>query len=353
MSGTDSREGPPTLADKWMRIVSSTLFERYTHSTPAFEILAEFNRSRGWGEELKEHCRSAFDPMKNGNLPRWLRLYDELPRVQAEIVKLNESAVTCQAELEQQTTGVIESVLRGMAPWRKGPFDLFGTYIDTEWRSNLKWDRLAPHLDLEGKLVLDVGCGNGYYGWRMLGQGADCVIGLDPSLLYVMQHAVIKSLLGPGHPNFVLPAGDTILPDNLRIFDTVFSMGVLYHRKSPLEHIQALRHALKPGGRVVLETLIIEGGEREILIPDDRYAQMKNVWFLPSCGLLLQMMRKCGFEQLQALDISRTTPEEQRSTEWMTFESLAHFLDPHDPSRTVEGYPAPLRAVVTGVRPSR
>ncbi|MEW8068099.1 MAG: DUF1698 domain-containing protein, partial [Candidatus Thiodiazotropha endolucinida] len=40
-----------------------------------------------------------------------------------------------------------------------------------------------------------------------------------------------------------------------------------------------------------------------------------------------------------------TTIEEQRATEWMRFESLADYLDPADRSLTIEGYPAPRRAV--------
>jgi tRNA (mo5U34)-methyltransferase len=327
-----------------------SLFQKYTQSEPAFAEVGQFNRSRRWSQELKTHCELAFDPEKNGNLPRWMQAYDSLPAVDPTELDLHSPAVTCSAALDSQTADSVDQALRSLAPWRKGPFQIFDTFIDTEWRSNLKWERLEPHLDLDNKLVLDVGCGNGYYGWRMLGTGARCVMGIDPSLLYVMQHAVIRRFMGLEHANFVLPVGDTILPPNLRIFDTVFSMGVLYHRKSPIEHLQALAHALKPGGEVILETLVIEGGDREVLIPDDRYAMMKNVWFLPSCGLLHQMMKKCGFHDVETLDVTLTTVSEQRSTEWMTFDSLPEFLDKNDQSLTVEGYPAPLRAVVKGVR---
>jgi tRNA (mo5U34)-methyltransferase len=44
--------------------------------------------------------------------------------------------------------------------------------------------------------------------------------------------------------------------------------------------------------------------------------------------------------------VTDTTVHEQRSTEWMPFESLAEALDPDDPSRTIEGLPAPMRAIV-------
>jgi tRNA (mo5U34)-methyltransferase len=35
----------------------------------------------------------------------------------------------------------------------------------------------------------------------------------------------------------------------------------------------------------------------------------------------------------------------------MTFDSLGEALDPTDPRRTVEGHPAPVRAMVIGRRP--
>ncbi len=50
-------------------------------------------------------------------------------------------------------------------------------------------------------------------------------------------------------------------------------------------------------------------------------------------------------------DVCVTTTEEQRRTEWMVTESLADFLDPNDRSKTVEGYPAPQRAVLIARKP--
>ena len=49
------------------------------------------------------------------------------------------------------------------------------------------------------------------------------------------------------------------------------------------------------------------------------------------------------------MDINKTTVEEQRSTDWMTFESLADFLDPNDANKNVEGHPAPLRDIFIDV----
>ena len=90
--------------------------------------------------------------------------------------------------LSRQQAAALEDALRGLHPWRKGPFRLFDIEIDTEWRSDWKWDRVQPHLDtLTGKRVLDIGCGSGYHAWRMLGAGASEVIGIEPTPLFVLQ----------------------------------------------------------------------------------------------------------------------------------------------------------------------
>jgi tRNA (mo5U34)-methyltransferase len=69
------------------------------------------------------------------------------------------------------------------------------------------------------------------------------------------------------------------------------------------------------------------------------------VWFLPSNDALIQWLTRVGFVDIKKVDGSITSVEEQRATEWMTNHSLADFLDPNDPSLTVEGYPAPKRTV--------
>jgi tRNA (mo5U34)-methyltransferase len=238
-----------------------------------------------------------------------------------------------------------------MCPWRKGPFRLFGVDIDTEWRSDMKWARVVSALsDLRGRTVLDVGCGNGYYLYRMKGAGAENVIGVDPYLHFVVQSLIFAHFLG--HDALpVLPLAAEQIPDNLEAFDTVFSMGILYHRRSPFEHLFRLKAFLRPGGELVLETLVIEGKEGEVLVPEGRYAKMNNVWFIPSVDELVRWLKRCGFVSIQVADCSVTTPDEQRRTDWMRFESLTDYLDPLYSDRTVEGYPAPRRAVLIAQKP--
>jgi len=97
--------------------------------------------------------------------------------------------------------------------------------------------------------------------------------------------------------------------------------------------------------------LTIEGGENEVLMPEGRYAKMGNVWFIPSPATLQLWLRRMGFKEVEVVDVDQTSLEEQRTTEWMNFESLSDFLDPNDQNLTIEGYPAPKRVVIVAKNP--
>jgi len=306
-----------------------------------------------WAQLLEQQVANGLCQERYGDLARWLQALQDLPPVQAADIHLNMSRVGASSAepLTAITTAQLRSALQALHPWRKGPFELFGVHIDTEWRSDWKWDRLQGRIDtLRGRRVLDVGCGSGYHCWRMLGEGAAEVIGIDPTPLFVVQFWALQKYLQQDNI-WLLPLAIEQVPPTLHAFDTVFSMGVLYHRRAPLDHLQELKDCLRPGGQLVLETLVIEGKLGETLLPEGRYARMGNVWFLPSVDTLLSWLRKLGFIDLKLVDVCITTTAEQRSTEWMTFHSLADFLDPMDASKTIEGYPAPRRAIVTARMP--
>lgn len=289
----------------------------------------------------------------DGNLPNWLAALDELPELPEGNFRGDQAEVTISLDqpADPFTSRQLKEALLQLAPWRKGPFRLFDILIDSEWRSDLKWERVSPHIaDLRGRKILDVGCGNGYYLLRMAGAGADIAVGIDPSLLFLTQFTAVNRYCRQQQA-FLLPIGFEQLPDDMQCFDTVFSMGVFYHRRSPFDFLKSLRTLLHKGGELVLETLICEGDANSVIVPKDRYARMNNVWFIPSGEAMLLWLAKAGFIKSRMVDLRRTTIEEQRKTEWMPGESLEMCLDAANPNLTIEGLPAPLRAVFVANRP--
>ena len=304
-----------------------------------------------WPENLPEwpkHLLSErFRRENHGYFPRWVEAINGLPVAPNEAsVQLQTDAVSCKLNLNADATRLLHEQLMHLHPWRKGPFQIDDIFIDTEWRSDWKWRRLSKTLgSFKGQRVLDIGCGNGYFGWRMLGAGASEVIGIDPTLLFCMQHQAIQKYFQDPR-NWVLPLKVEEIPDSTP-FDRVFSMGVLYHRRDPQEHVDKVFNLTAPsGGQGIIETLVVDGPDS--LYPDERYARMRNVWCVPTINDLCSWMTKAGFNDLHIIDVSTTTLEEQRSTPWMHFESLEHSLDANDPTLTVEGHPRPMRAMVVG-----
>lgn len=283
---------------------------------------------------------------KHGLTDRWLAMYDALPLVTPSSIDLESMVrIGTRGDVSDEQYQNILAAARSQIPWRKGPWSLFGVEIDSEWRSDMKWDRLLPHISaLAGRRVMDVGSGNAYHCYRAYGEGARFVLGVDPHPAYFFQYRLIQHYLRE-LPVFVAPVTLDQFPAKSAWFDTVFSMGVLYHRRSPFDHLFQLFESLRPGGELILETLVVDGPEGYALTPPDRYCRMHNVWFLPSVATTESWLRRCGFVNIRTVDVNVTSPAEQRTTEWMPFQSLIDGLDPDDPTLSIEGLPAPKRAI--------
>ncbi|MBK5939225.1 tRNA 5-methoxyuridine(34)/uridine 5-oxyacetic acid(34) synthase CmoB [Halochromatium roseum] len=349
-----------------------------------------------WVNPLRQLTLERLQPARHGDLGDWVETLERLsalclpdPCDSSRVLDQPCVGVAAEQPLSPAVSAQLRQVLEQLHPWRKGPFCLHGIAIDAEWRSDWKWARLADAIaPLPGRRVLDVGCGNGYYGFRALGAGADWVLGIDPTLRFVMQFLALEQLIG-AERLAVFPLADDDLPGLCAAagsqFDTLFSMGVLYHRRDPIQHLARLRDCLRPGGELVLETLVVDRpsdesivceppecerlldkdaekqalerrqpgcgpAPAETLIPAGRYARMRNVHAIPSVAVLGDWIRAAGYRDLQLVGLSRTSIEEQRATPWMRFQSLADFLDPNDPSLTIEGHPAPVRALLLAQR---
>ena len=299
-------------------------------------------------DEIDETLQHLEKSHQHGRREEWETTVAEITSMACGGHLVDQDRITILPE-SHPPSGLKELLLR-LRPWRKGPFSILGVDIDTEWRSDWKWHRMADCANWENASVLDVGCGSGYHLWRMWGAGARLALGIDPTRLYWQQFNLLKGFM-PNAPVHFLPFRLEDFPRHTQSFDIVTSMGVLYHCKSPFQHLEELKGTLKKGGTLLLETLIVEGPKHTVLVPTDRYAQMRNVWCIPSPETLCVWLERVGFVNSKIQDITPTSLKEQRTTEWMPFHSLAEFLDPNDPNKTIEGYPAPVRVVITAQRP--
>jgi tRNA (mo5U34)-methyltransferase len=300
----------------------------------------------------EDHFRSVIDkklraPEIQLRLKQWNETIDSLSDIAISKQVLDHDIISVypRTSLSSEELKEISGKFHVFDPWRKGPFDICGVHIDSEWRSNMKWDRLTPHIkSFKDKLVLDVGSGNGYHCLRALGSGARFVMGIDSYVLFFAQNQTLLKYFDVSN-SAVLPIRIEEMPDDCKVFDIVFSMGVLYHIKDQREHILKLKSLLREEGELVLETLIIDEKYGEVLIPRDKYASMKKVFAIPSVKTVIAMLKDCGFRDIRCVDQTETTSEEQRTTFWACDPSLKDSLDKKDHSNTIEGYPAPIRGM--------
>ncbi len=293
-----------------------------------------------------ERKQSQFE-IPRGNILKYATALERLPKVSPLTCDLTKEVVAAGSrhEVTDEVKADLTGALYRMCPWRKGPFSLFGISIDAEWQSFIKWNRFIHHIaPLHRRRILDIGSSNGYYMFRMAAFDPALVVGLEPQHTFYFQYLALQKYLKL--PRVVnLPFTFDEFPVAEHYFDTVFCMGVLYHRTSPLEMLKKIHDTLKKGGELVLENLIILSNDNLCLFPEDRYAKMRNVFFIPSIPAMTSWLKRTGFNNIRCIDVSPTTPGEQRKTPWIQTESLNDFLNPADPRKTVEGYPAPVRAI--------
>lgn len=282
------------------------------------------------------------------NIKPYQEAIQALPEYQKIEVDLGDIVDIQIADLSEAEAVQIKETALLMKPWRKGPFRINELLIDSEWQSQIKYNLLEPHFDIQDKVVGDIGCNNGYYLFRMRSQKPKKLIGFDPSAIYYSQFMfidhfiksdIVYELLGVEHVEFYEHK-----------FDTLFCLGVLYHRSDPVTMLKSLFKGLNKGGELILDTFMIDGEEEICLTPRDRYSKIPNIYFVPTVSALKNWCLRAGFESVEVLEIMKTDLNEQRKTEWIDTQSLEDFLDPNDPEKTVEGYPAPKRVYIKAIK---
>jgi len=267
-----------------------------------------------------------------------------LPVCEDITVSLGDTVAVNSESIDKAQMAQIETTARLMMPWRKGPFAINDLFIDSEWQSQIKYNLLEPHFNLEDKVVGDIGCNNGYYLFRMQTHNPKKLVGFDPSAIYYSQFQfidhfvnsdIVYEMLGVEHVEFFEHK-----------FDVLFCLGVLYHRSDPVAMLKSLFKGLNKGGELILDTFMIDGEEEVCLTPKERYSKIPNIYFIPTVNALKNWCHRAGFDDVEVLEIKKTDLNEQRKTEWIATQSLEDFLDPNDPEKTVEGYPAPKRVYI-------
>lgn len=289
----------------------------------------------------KEACRSW------KNVEPWYKEIKNIQKIKKEDLYISYGDCFTVGKKEDLTSEEFESIQKAaktLIPWRKGPFNIFGLEIDSEWQSNLKYNLLRPHFNLKDKLVADIGCNNGYYMFRMLEDKPKKLVGFDPSALTLHQFEFINHFVKSDIVYEIL--GIEHLEYYEHKFDFIFMLGVLYHRPDPIGTLKALAKGLNSKGEIIIDTFMIDGEEELCLTPNKRYSKIPNIYFIPTVSALKNWLQRAGFENIEVLAKVVTSKEEQRKTKWSFDESLEDFLDKNDSTKTVEGYPAPKRVYI-------
>ncbi len=296
-------------------------------------------------EEINKIITERNSWLERKSSERFQTPYEILSKYKAQFTDFSKDEVTIglKSEVTKEQLKEIEQALKMFMPWRKGPFNIFGIEIDAEWRSNNKWNRIKPFLpSLKNKIVADIGCNNGYYMFKMAEEKPKLVLGFDPTVHYYYTFKSLNAMANCNNLHFELLGVEHLhlFPDT---FDVIFLMGILYHHPSPVDLLKKVLVALKKDGTLILETQGIPGNDPVALFPEKRYAKVPGTYFVPTKSCLLNFVKKAGFKNINLFYSHKMSSDEQRQTNWMTFQSYKNFIDNNDESKTVEGYPAPIR----------
>lgn len=303
-------------------------------------------------DELKNIRNSRWEHAKNLPYQKLYSLNKKLSVFKSSKLVFNEDEVSIgdSSEFNREEHKTFKECLELFIPWKKGPFDLFGNRVDSEWRSDWKWERIKKHCpNLEGKVIADIGCNNGYYMFRMLSENPKFVLGFEPFLKHVMLFNFLQSYV-QRHELRMEPLGIEHCDFFEKTFDLIFCLGILYHHTDPVSLLRKMKESLKPGGHIIIDCQGIDDQRPISLCPPSSYAGAKGMWALPSESCLLNWIHRSGFRKMECFYKAPLSLEEQRSTEWAPIKSLKDFMSPSNPEQTVEGFPRPWRFYVKAQR---
>jgi len=303
-------------------------------------------RLRENNKKLSESRYNRYIQAITATKPIAAKITRQLPKTSRNgLIKIKDNTVCIAKDivLSENDRKIFKTAIKQMVPWRKGPFEILGETIDSEWRSDLKWQRVKKQAgSLQGKVILDVGCNNGYYLYQIAKQRPKYLLGIDPVIPYYLQFQLLNQFCPLQNTDFKLLGVQDLLHFE-KVFDVVFCMGILYHHPDPIGILNAIFHAMRPGGLLIIESQGINKTGPYFLLPKNRYLNMPGHWFIPSREALENIVRRSGFQYVETFLEVELNQDEQRRTDQAPFESLADGLDDKNKKLTAEGYPAPWR----------
>lgn len=237
----------------------------------------------------------------------------------------------------------VYALAKKLMPWRKGPFRIDNIEIESEWNSFVKFNLLEPYMDLKDKTVVDIGCNNAYYAFRMLPKEPKKIIAIDPWPIFYLQYLFVNKFVNSDIIDFRMVGLEDMADEGIKA-DVMFCLGILYHRTDPISSLKALKASLNNNGELFIDNMVIMKDGYYALCPPESYAKMSNAYFIPTIDTMRGWLERAGFCDIELLCTKPTDVDEQRKTDWIEGQSLNDFLDKSDPSKTVEGFDAPVRA---------
>lgn len=128
---------------------------------------------------------------------------------------------------------------------------IFGTPIGKALRLDMVKDVLQGY-ELQGKRVLDVGCGVGDLSFMFAGHGAN-VVGIELDAKKVARATKIAEQWHFDELRFIARDALTIEQMNLGQFDAIFCIAVLEHVQDDFGLLRQMQSVLRPGGILVLQ----------------------------------------------------------------------------------------------------
>ena len=264
----------------------------------------------------------------------------ELDLSSNDLISINSKVIDKKEDKFQEE--LIEKVIESLMPWRKGPYNILGNFIDSEWNSSLKWKRIKPYLSsIKNQNICDLGCNNGYFMFKMLKENPNLILGLDPTIRYYLQFIFLSKNLDYKNLFFEL-MGFKELHFFKGIFDLVLCLGILYHHQDPIYILKEIHQSLKKNGKVIIDCQGIKGEKDIALFPKRTYAAKKGFWFLPTLNCLKNWIKRSGFQDYEVIFCEKLDwNKEQRKSQHSPFNSLKEGL--LNEEATIEGYSVPVR----------